>query len=56
MIPGRGVIDYATYLIQLSQLPTDAPLMLEHLTTAEQYAEGQAHLRRIAAQQGLALA
>ena len=37
VIPGRGQIDYATYLRELTQLPVDAPLMLEHLKTAEEY-------------------
>jgi len=31
VIPGRGQIDYAAYLRELSRLPVDAPLMLEHL-------------------------
>lgn len=56
VIPGRGEIDYATYLRQLSQLPVDAPLMLEHLKTAAEYQEGHAYIRRIAAQEGIALA
>jgi sugar phosphate isomerase/epimerase len=56
VIPGRGEIDYATYLRQLSQLPVDAPLMLEHLNTAEEYKEGHAYIRRIASQQGISFA
>jgi sugar phosphate isomerase/epimerase len=56
VVPGRGEIDYATYLRQLSQLPVDAPLMLEHLTSAEEYQEGQAYIRRVAAKEGISLA
>jgi sugar phosphate isomerase/epimerase len=56
VVPGRGRIDYAAYLRQLSQLPADAPLMLEHLGTAEQYEEGHAYIRRVASQEGIALA
>src|SRR5450432_504900 len=31
VIPGRGEIDYRAYLLELSKLAADAPLMLEHL-------------------------
>jgi sugar phosphate isomerase/epimerase len=54
--PGRGEIDYATYLKELSELPVDAPLMLEHLKTPEEYNEGRAYIRRIALQEGVDLA
>ena len=40
VVPGRGQFDYATYLREMSKLPVDAPLMLEHLQTAEEYSEG----------------
>jgi len=46
VIPGRGQVDYKTYLWQLSQLPGDAPLMLEHLKTAEEYDEGKQYILR----------
>ena len=45
-IPGRGQIDYATYLRELTTV--DAPLMLEHLKSAEEYAEGREYIRRVA--------
>jgi sugar phosphate isomerase/epimerase len=56
VVPGRGEIDYAAYLTQLSQLPTDAPLMLEHLKTPEEYDEGRAYIQRVAAHEGLRFA
>ncbi len=56
VIPGRGELDYAVYLRQLSQLPVDAPLMLEHLSKAEEYAEGFAHIKTVAAREGIRLA
>jgi sugar phosphate isomerase/epimerase len=56
VVPGRGEIDYATYLRELSRLPIDAPLMLEHLKTAEEYDEGRAYIQRIAGQTGIRLA
>jgi sugar phosphate isomerase/epimerase len=44
VIPGRGQVDYKTYLRELSQLPQEAPLMLEHLKTAEEYEEGRQYI------------
>ena len=56
VVPGRGEIDYSAYLRQLSQLPVDAPLMLEHLKSSEEYDEGRAYIQRTAASAGVALA
>jgi len=53
VIPGRGTVDYRTYLRELSQTPRDAPLMLEHLKTAEEYTEGRQYIQRIAREVGL---
>ncbi|HEY6293763.1 MAG TPA: sugar phosphate isomerase/epimerase family protein [Terriglobia bacterium] len=53
VIPGRGDIDYQAYLQGLSQLPADAPLMLEHLKTADEYAEGRNHIQSVARSLGL---
>jgi sugar phosphate isomerase/epimerase len=54
--PGRGEVNYSTYLTELSKLPVDAPLMLEHLKTAEEYEEGKKYIQKIAADQGLKFA
>lgn len=56
VIPGRGEIDYGSYLRELSKLPVDAPLMLEHLKTAEEYQEGRDYIRRIGSQEGISFA
>jgi sugar phosphate isomerase/epimerase len=56
VVPGRGEIDYAAYLTELSKLPVDAPLMLEHLKNAEEYDEGRAHIMRVASQIEVGLA
>jgi sugar phosphate isomerase/epimerase len=53
VIPGRGQIDYRAYLSELAKLPMDAPLMLEHLKTAEEYAEGRSYIQGVARQLGL---
>jgi sugar phosphate isomerase/epimerase len=56
VIPGRGQIDYKTYLRELSQLPAEAPLMLEHLKTAEEYEEGKQYILRVGREIGVAFA
>ena len=53
VIPGRGEIDYAAYLKELARLPNGAPLMLEHLRTAEEYTEGRTYIQNVAEQLGL---
>jgi sugar phosphate isomerase/epimerase len=56
VIPGRGEIDYREYLRQVSRLPVDAPLMLEHLKTAEEYEEGKRYIQGVAKELGLSFA
>lgn len=55
VIPGRGQMDYRAWLRGLASLPRPVPLMLEHLRTAEEYAEGAAFIRRTASELGLRL-
>lgn len=56
VIPGRGQLDYATYLRRLAALPHQPPLMLEHLANAAEYRQAAAHLRQVGAAAGLAFA
>jgi sugar phosphate isomerase/epimerase len=56
VVPGRGEVDYRSYLTELSKLPIDAPLMLEHLKTAGEYDEGKRHIMKVADELGLAFA
>jgi len=44
VMPGTGRLDYATYLKRLAALPGDVPLMIEHLKTAEQYAQARQYI------------
>lgn len=53
VVPGAGLIDYASYLRNLSQFAADAPLMLEHLQTAEEYARGREYIQGVARSAGL---
>jgi sugar phosphate isomerase/epimerase len=56
VIPGRGEVDYRTYLSELSRLPLETPLMLEHLGTAEDYDEGRLYIQKIAGEISVKLA
>ncbi len=55
-VPGRGGIDYRAYLAAITDLPFEAPLMLEHLSTPEEYEEGRIHILKTAAEMGIKLA
>ena len=56
VVPGRGEVDYTAYLTELSKLLIDAPLMLEHLKTPEEYDEARAYVKRIGERAGIAFA
>jgi sugar phosphate isomerase/epimerase len=51
--PGKGALDYGTYLRRLAQLPQNPPLMLEHLNTAEEYAGGKQHIFEVGRKVGV---
>lgn len=53
VIPGRGQLDYHAYLRGLSRLRVDAPLMLEHLKTPQEYNEGRHYIQKVAHEMGL---
>ncbi len=56
VVPGKGEIDYATYLRELSKLNVEAPLMLEHLQTADEYRAGCDYIRSVGDRVGVAFA
>jgi len=56
VIPGRGQLDYRSYLSELARLPGEVPLMLEHLKGPEEYEEGKRDIQRLAGELGLTLA
>jgi sugar phosphate isomerase/epimerase len=53
VIPGKGSLDYTTYLRRLAQLPQNPPLMLEHLSSAADYATGREHIMKVGVEAGL---
>lgn len=56
VVPGRGQMDYKAYLNGLASLPSEVPLMLEHLKTPEEYEEGKNYIKRIGEAAGLKFA
>ncbi len=55
VIPGKGALDYRTFLRRLAELPQNPPLMLEHLSKAEDYREGVEFIRATGRQAGVPL-
>jgi sugar phosphate isomerase/epimerase len=51
--PGQGAMDFATALTELDALPQNVPYMIEHLSSAEEYAQAAAHIRAIATSVGM---
>ena len=51
--PGKGALDYTTYLQRVAALPQNPPLMLEHLATAEEYDRARQHIFDVGHQAGL---
>ena len=49
-------MDYATYLRNVTALPREVPLMLEHLRTAEEYDEARLYVMKVAKDTGISLA
>lgn len=55
-VPGRGGLDYATYLREVTSLGREVPLLLEHLRTPEEYDEARQFVMRKAIEVGIPLA
>jgi sugar phosphate isomerase/epimerase len=51
--PGRGGLDYPTFLRELDRISPDVPLVIEHLATEEEYDQAAAAIRAVAAQIGV---
>jgi len=51
--PGKGSLDYATYLRRLAGLPHNPPLMIEHLAKPEEYVVAAAYIVGVGKQEGL---
>ena len=55
VIAGTGMLDIAACLRELNQLPRVVPYMMEHLESQQQYDQAAAHIRSVAAAEGINL-
>lgn len=53
--PGLGKLDYVTFLRELDRLEANIPLMLEHLPNEGEYHAAAAHIRGVAAKEGITI-
>lgn len=53
--PGLGNLDYRTLLVELRNLDPDMPVMLEHLSTPEEYTAAASYIRSVAISEGIVL-
>ena len=53
--PGLGYLDYRVLLQELDKLGPDAPLMLEHLRTEEEYVQAAEYVRSVADEVGVSV-
>lgn len=54
-IPGTGSLSFDTLLTELNKLDPDTPIMLEHLTTEEEYNLANSNIREIAKKLNISL-
>lgn len=55
-MPGRGSLDYVTYIRNVTSLPQEIPFMLEHLRTAEEYDQARQYVISQASKAQISLA
>jgi sugar phosphate isomerase/epimerase len=55
VIPGQGALDYRTFLTELNKLDPDTPLIIEHLSTNEEYSQAASYIRSVAAELQISL-
>ncbi|CAK4820410.1 unnamed protein product [Aphanomyces euteiches] len=50
VIPGQGKLDYRTFLTEMNKLHPDTTLIIEHLSTREEYQQASDYIRKIASE------
>jgi sugar phosphate isomerase/epimerase len=55
VIPGAGALDYTMFLRELNKLGPDTPLIIEHLSSEEEYRKAAAFIRSKATELNIAL-
>lgn len=51
--PGKGIMDYRTYLTRIERLSPDLPLIIEHLASEEEYRGAADYIRGVAREVGV---
>ncbi|MCM8784733.1 MAG: sugar phosphate isomerase/epimerase [Candidatus Omnitrophica bacterium] len=51
--PGKGGLNYRVFLKELNRLHKDIPLMLEHLSSQEEYRKAKEYIKKIAIEEGI---
>ena len=51
-LPGKGVLDYRTFLKRAEAISPEMPLIIEHLTTENEYRQAATYIRTIASKVG----
>jgi len=55
VIPGQGMVDIAACVRELHGLPRQISYMMEHLRSEHEYDQAAAHIRKVAAGEGIAI-
>ncbi|MGO4185330.1 sugar phosphate isomerase/epimerase family protein [Paenibacillus sp. TAF43_2] len=55
VIPGQGLLDYRTFLTELNKLHPDTTLIIEHLSTNEQYQQAREYISKTASELNISL-
>ncbi|MFC5650649.1 sugar phosphate isomerase/epimerase family protein [Paenibacillus solisilvae] len=55
VIPGQGMLDYRIFLTELNKLHPDTTLIIEHLSTNEEYQQAADYIRMTASELGISL-
>jgi sugar phosphate isomerase/epimerase len=53
VIPGTGAVDYRTFLSEHAALPGEVPLMLEHLSSDQEYDQARDYIFQVGKQAGV---
>ena len=53
--PGKGIMDYRTFLIRCEQISPDLPVLMEHLETVEEYMGAADYIRGVAREVGVSI-
>jgi sugar phosphate isomerase/epimerase len=53
VIPGRGVVDYRTFLKRAEGVSSNLPVIMEHFPSAEDYGRGAEYIRSVAQEIGV---